>query len=339
MCIANTTSCTSFSAFAPSKTWTLTSGDGLKTVTVIVKDSKGNASTFSDTIRLDATVPSGGTLSARPSNQQVALTWTAATDAGSGIASYAIVVAPVTAPTCSAGALVYSGTATNFTHTGLVNGNVYGYHLCPIDGAGNIGAGSTITARPVPEYDPPHGSVIIDGGATLTASTLATLTLTATDASGVASMCISNTGSCSAYIPFAATSTWTLANANGASTVYAWFRDIYGNTNTAPVSATIVVDTKVPALGNFTSTTAAGSGTVQLSWTAASDVSGIASYQLVWQTGTTAPASCTVGNLIFSGNALSFTHSGRANGNYSYRLCAVDRAGNVSSVSRSVTVR
>ncbi|HEX4351573.1 MAG TPA: S8 family serine peptidase, partial [Polyangiales bacterium] len=116
MCIANTTSCTSFSAFAPSKTWTLTSGDGLKTVTVIVKDSKGNASTFSDTIRLDATVPSGGTLSARPSNQQVALTWTAATDAGTGIASYAIVVAPVTAPTCSAGSLVYSGTATNFTH-------------------------------------------------------------------------------------------------------------------------------------------------------------------------------------------------------------------------------
>jgi subtilisin family serine protease len=340
MCVSNTSTCTTFSSFATSKTWLLASGDGAKSVWVILKDGAGNQTVLTDTIRLDTTLPIGAVLSAAPSGGRVVLTWTAATDSGgSGIAGYTLVVAANTPPaSCAAGTPIYSGTATTYTHVGLVNGNVYGYHVCPLDLAGNAGNGTTASARPAPEYDAPRGSLIINGGAALTASTAATLTLTATDASGTAAMCIANATTCTTWIAFASSKPWTLAATNGATTVNVWFRDIYGNTSATPVSATIKVDTTQPTMGALSAT--AGAGQVALSWTAATDASGIDSYKLVWQAGTVAPSSCTAGGVAYSGPALMFTHSGRSAGNYSYRLCAIDRAGNVApGVSRSVTVR
>jgi hypothetical protein len=338
MCVSNSTACTTFSAFAKSQTWALASGDGAKTVWVTLKDGAGNKTVVVDSIRLDTTAPTGGGLSAAPGNAQVKLSWSAAADSGSGIAGYKLVFAATTAPTCAAGTALYTGPATTYTHAGLVNGNVYGYHLCPIDVAGNVGSGTTLAARPAPEFDAPRGSVIINAGATVTNSSAATLKLTATDASGTASMCISNTTTCTAWVAFASSKPWTLATTNGAATVNVWFRDIYGNVSAGPVSASIKVDTTQPTMGTLTAT--AGSGQVALSWTAASDVSGVDSYKLVWQTGTVAPGSCAAGTVAYSGTALAFTHTGRSPGNYSYRLCAIDRAGNIASgVSRSVTVR
>jgi subtilisin family serine protease len=338
MCVSNTSTCTSFSSFAKSKTWLLASGDGVKSVWVIIKDGAGNQTVLTDTIRLDTTLPSGGTLSAAPSGGRVVLTWTAASDSGSGIAGYTLMMAPNSAPTCTTGTPIYMGSATTYTHSGLVNGNVYGYHLCPVDLAGNVGNGTTATARPAPEYDAPRGSVVINGGASITASSAATLKLTATDASGTAAMCIANASTCTNWTAFASSKAWTLAVTNGTTSVNVWFRDIYGNTSATPVSAAIKVDTTQPTMGTFTAT--AGSGQVALSWTAATDASGVDGYKLVWQTGTVAPNSCSAGSVAYSGSALSFTHTGRSPGNYSYRLCAIDHAGNVATgVSRSVTVR
>jgi hypothetical protein len=59
MCISNTTSCSSWEAYATSKSWTLPSGDGDKTVYVWFKDTVGNANSipYSDTIILDTTNP------------------------------------------------------------------------------------------------------------------------------------------------------------------------------------------------------------------------------------------------------------------------------------------
>jgi hypothetical protein len=153
MCISNTTSCTSWSAFAATKSWTLTTGNGTKRVYAWFRDQKGNVTTppSSDTIVLDTTAPTNGTVTATPGNTQITLNWAGFTDALSGIAGYKVVFATGRAPSsCSSGTTIYTGTGTTYPHTGLTNGTTYGYRVCAIDKAGNMSTGATTTAKPVP---------------------------------------------------------------------------------------------------------------------------------------------------------------------------------------------
>jgi hypothetical protein len=79
-------------AYATSKTWTMTTGIGLKTVYVQYRDAVGNISTgtTSDTISWEGTVPTGGIVinggAAWTDNQTVTLSLTYADAGGSGIA-------------------------------------------------------------------------------------------------------------------------------------------------------------------------------------------------------------------------------------------------------------
>ncbi len=97
----------------------LTSGDGTKTVTVVVKDSFGNTGTFTESIILDATPPS---IPANPKGtglrRTAAFSWSASTDATSGLAGYE--VAEMTSSTAS---LVFQPlqTALSFTDATLQN--------------------------------------------------------------------------------------------------------------------------------------------------------------------------------------------------------------------------
>jgi subtilisin family serine protease len=339
MCISNSGSCTAFETFATSKAWTLLGGDGTKTVRVALKDGAGNQSVMSATIKLDTTAPVGGTLRASAGDRQVTLAWTAAADSGSGVSSYRVVSAPAAAPSCTSGTLVYNGPLLTFTHTGLTNGNVYAYRLCPVDSANNIGAGSTATARPAPEFTPPTGSITINGGGPLTNKVSVTLTLSASDPSGVSGMCISNSTTCTAWLPFTNTKIWSLATANGPTKVYAWFKDKYENVSAAPMVASVTVDAAPPTGGIFNGV--GGSKQVTLSWTAATDPSGIDSYKLVFAPGKAAPSTCTQGLVAYSGPSLTFVHTNLlANTNYSYRLCAFDKAGNATlGLTRTVLTR
>ena len=72
-----------------------------------------------------------------------------------------------------------------------------------------------------------------------------------------------------------------------------------------------------------------------LIWGAANDGSGsgVDHYDVYFQTGGVIP-SCGSGTLIYTGNNLNYTHTGRtSNTQYSYRVCATDRAGLVSTGS------
>ena len=92
--------CTNWTAFAATRSWTLTTGNGTKTVHVWFRDAWGNvnASPYSDTIILDTRDPTDGTVTATPGDAQVALEWTGFTDTGSGMESYKVVFAVGTAP-------------------------------------------------------------------------------------------------------------------------------------------------------------------------------------------------------------------------------------------------
>lgn len=336
VCVSNTTVCTSFSAFSTLKPWVLTTGDGVKTVYVSLRDAAGNVTRVADTIVRDAMAPGNAVLTASAGNARADLSWSAATDAGSGVAGYRVVYGVGASPgSCAAGTLLYSGRATAVAHTGAVNGTTYGYRLCTLDAAGNASTGTITTARPLPERDAPVGTVSIQNGDAYTRATAVALSISAGDAGAVTSMCISNTATkCVSFRAFATTTTWTLSTAG---TVYVWFRDSWGNTSTTPVSDSILLDKVAPSMSPLNG--APAPGLVALSWSPAADSgSGVAGYKLAWARGTTAP-SCTSGALAYAGSLTSHTLTGLTTGKYSFRLCASDRAGNLSTgVIRIVTV-
>ena len=143
--------------FSTSKAWTLTSGDGTKTVYAKLKDKAGNWSdtTIKDTIILDTISPSDGTLSATASSSQVSLSWSGFSDGTSGVGSYKLVysASSIPAASCSSGTQIYSGTSTSYTHTELTNGTTYYYRVCAIDNAGNTSTGAinSVILPPIPE--------------------------------------------------------------------------------------------------------------------------------------------------------------------------------------------
>jgi hypothetical protein len=209
--------------------------------------------------------------------------------------------------------------------------------MCAFDAAGNLSVGKTATAKPAPEFQAPTGSVSINAGAEFSSSTTVTLRLSASDASSVTSVCLSNAKTCTSWVAFGESKSWILASGDGSRGVNVWFRDEWGNASERPVDDSIVVDTKAPTLGAL-------SGTVQendvsLGWSGTDAGSGIDSYKLVWAAGRSAPASCSEGTLAYSGTLTSYRHENLAAGMYQYRVCAVDRLGNVAKgVTRAVTI-
>ncbi len=114
-------------------------------------DVAGNASAiYSKPVRQDSQAPTNPSLTATPGSGQIALSWTAATDSGSGLHSttpYKVVFATgATAPANCSGTALYSGTATTYTHTGLTNGNTYSYRVCALDALSNTSTGATASA-------------------------------------------------------------------------------------------------------------------------------------------------------------------------------------------------
>jgi len=335
MCVSNGADCTVFEPFAATKTWTLASGDGRKTVAVALRDKLGNTTTAANSARavifLDTTAPSNGTMTALPGSTRIALTWSGFADAGAGVASYRVVAATGSmAPTSCAGAAVYTGTALTTTITGLVNGTTYSYRVCAVDGAGNTSSGATASAAPRAETPAPTGSLAINGGAKYTRSLTVALALGATGDARPAQMCIAEATTCTAFVAFAATASYTFRAGDGPRTLRAWYRSATGATS-APVAASIAVDTTAPTGGALTATPAARK--IALSWTAAADPgSGLAGYKLVGVAGSVPPlAGCTAGTTLYAGGATSFAHAVDARATWSYRLCAIDAAGNVSA--------
>jgi len=90
---------------------------------------------------------------------------------------------------------------------------------------------------------PPTGSIVINGGTSTTNSASVTLTLSATDNSGVvAQMRFANLGeSWTAWEPYATSKTWTLTSGTGTKTVLAQFKDGSG-IESAPYGDTIQFD-------------------------------------------------------------------------------------------------
>ena len=95
---------------------------------------------------------------------------------------------------------------------------------------------------------PPTGSITINSGATYTTSTSVTLTLSASDANGVASMAFSTDGTTwGAWEAYSTSKSWTLTGSDGTKTVYVKFKDNAGLESSA-YQDSIILDTVAPTV-------------------------------------------------------------------------------------------
>jgi uncharacterized repeat protein (TIGR02543 family) len=337
MCISNTPVCTSWVAYAPIRSWTLTNGDGLKTVYAYFRDKAGNSSTIPAIagIILDSTAPANGTMTITPdSGNNLNLSWQGFSDATSGIANYIVVAGTKATPSCNADPL-YSGPLTSFSHENLTLNTMYYYRVCAQDAAGNTSTGAMASKLVRSEYTPPAGTVIVNNEALYTNKTKVTLAIHADDhgGSGVDKMCISNLSSCTSWVPYATDKDWILSSGDGSKTVNIWFRDNNGNVNATPYqSNSIKLDTKAPKNGTLQI-----SNTFNLTWSGFSDEpggSGLKDYILVRST-IAAPA-CNTAAAINTSDATATLFDDHATASvvgktYYYRVCARDNAGNIST--------
>ncbi len=245
-----------FESFAATKSWSLTTGDGTKTVSYQCRDNSSNQNTVtvSDSIVLDATapsVPSGISYSPNPNKTGThVVNWSAASDGtGSGVAGYDI----RRSSDGTSWTIIASGvTATSFTQNPAVGPGTYIYQVRAKDNAGNTGSFSANTNTVVVDTTPPTISTFkINGGAAATASPSVTLDVSCSDASGLHATPVRYTNSSSfgsesfEALPAGGKKSWTLSSGDGTKTVLFQCQDILGNV--ASTSASILLDTTPPA--------------------------------------------------------------------------------------------
>jgi hypothetical protein len=193
--------------------------------------------------------------------------------------------------------------------------------------------------------------VAVDDGAAFTSSTTVSLDVGATDAgSGVANVALSNDGTTWTEMPYAPLVDWSLGSDqattarlttasvdDGARTVYAKWRDANGHWSEAK-TATVVLDTTAPTAGapsrSLIAGTAVSSGRImnRLAWTGSDAASGVARYELQQSTdgGPWATVAANLTNRTLDRGLLT-RHS------YTFRVRAVDNAGNVGAWATSST--
>jgi cell division septation protein DedD len=225
------------------KNWTIPSGSGTKTVYLQIKDNAGLvSSTFSDTIILDTTAPTGSIVinagDAYATSTSVTLTLTYS-DSGSGVSQ-----------------VRYSNDGTWDAETWESASATKAWTLTSGDGTktvyyqvkDNVGLlSSTYSDTIVLDTIIPTGSITINNGDTSTTSTDVTLTLTYSDGgSGVNQVRFSNDGTwdTKTWENPSATKAWILTSGDGAKTVYYQIKDNAGLTSS--YSATITLQSPTP---------------------------------------------------------------------------------------------
>ena len=112
--------------------------------------------------------------------------------------------------------------------------------------------------------------------------------------------------------------------------------DALGNVGAASneASTTVVTDTFAPTAPTSLTAGVAG-GTVNLSWSAATDNVGVTRYNV--HRGTTSGFTPSVANRIAQPTGLTYADSGLATGSYFYKVTAEDAAGNIGPASNEAT--
>jgi len=199
------------------------------------------------------------------------------------------------------------------------------------------GDGAKVTVKVIqpPDTEAPRGSFAINGnrGNQFTSVRRVTLVFNVTDISDIDSMCVSNTMSCSNFVPFSQFYQFDLSAGDGLKTVYVLLRDKLGNT-TKPdqaIKSTIILDTTPPTGGRLLTTQSSVDRHIDLEWNGFTDSeTEVKNYTLVYSAVKT-PVSCTEGDVIYNSYGRYRTHGPLSPGTYYYRVCAQNAVGLTSS--------
>ena len=267
------------------------------------------------------TTPSSLTASA-VSSSQINLSWPSSTD-NVGVTGYKIY---------RSGTYLATSTGTSYSNTGLTASTSYSYKVSAIDAAGNESSqSSTATATTLAPPDTTAPSIPSGLSASATSSSEIGLSWTAsTDNVGVTGYKIYRSGT------YLATSTGTSYTDKGltASTSYSYkvsAIDAAGNessqSSTATATTKAAADTTAPSIPSGLSASATSSSEIGLSWTASTDNVGVTGYK-IYRSGT----------YLATSTGTSYTDKGlSASTSYSYKVSAIDAAGNESSQSSSAS--
>ena len=303
------------------KSWTLGSGDGLKTVYCQVKDNADLTSiTYTDTIILDTTAPTGSIIinSDNPYTASTAVTLSlTATDSTSGV--YKIRVSndgvweteewETPSATKSWALLSTEGIRTVYyqimDNTELVS--------------------STYTDTIILDTSPPQGSIQINDGALYTNATEVNLALSANDTiSGVSQMRFSNgNNSWSTWETYTTLKSWTLFSEDGAKQVFFQVKDKADLISSYNTSITLDVTKPMAHFGE--NQTMIVDSSVAFNASSSTDNMDVVDY--LWNFGDGA-----------TGTGIAPTHIYASAGTYSVRLVVHDVAGNSATSSVTVTI-
>lgn len=299
---------------------------------------------------IDTTAPAGPTnltssdhsLSVWSSDNTITMTWTAATDAGSGLSGYSYLfdTSSTTVPAQSQN----SGAVTTVSSSPLADGNSIYFHVRAVDAVGNWGATVHLGPFYVDTTAPGTASDLTSTSDTPTTwssqNVISAVWTAATDTgSGLAgySYVFDTTA---ATVPSAVQNLADLTTVNSSALADGnnWYfhlraQDHVGNWGAAVAIGPFYIDTTAPTAASQP-TTASPTSTVQptWTWTAASDAaSGLAATTLVEWSNQADLSGATQATI--SSTATSFTQpSALAEGTWYLRLTNLDTAGN-SAVS------
>ena len=223
--------------YAVTRSCTLSSGDGLKTVLVKFKDGLGNwYPPLNAQITLDTAAPST-TATPLPGTYSGTVTVTLLANEAGTIYYTTTGALPTTSSPVYAGPFELAASATT----------VYNVRFFAVDRGGNSEqVKSAVFTVHVSDLT---GSIAINDGAPYAVSTAVALALSAQDPAGVDRMQFSNDGSNFTPLePYATSKTWTLTGGDGLKTVFIRFEDGTGTLYT--FSANIILSTTAASVSS-----------------------------------------------------------------------------------------
>ena len=346
------TGCTTFAQVGTATSATF-SNTGLTNGTsysyrVRATDAANNLSAYSATATATTTdtaaptAPSALTATGA-SPTQINLSWTASTD-NVAVASY--LIERCQGSSCSSFAQVGTSATAGFSDAGLTASTTYRYRVRANDAAGNLsGYSNTADGTTSATQDTQAPTAPATLAASAASGTQINLSWTAsTDNVAVTSYLIERCQGvgCSSFAQVGTATGTTFSNSSLTPATSYSFRvratDAAGNfsgySNTAAATTQTIPDSDPPSAPAGLSAIASSTSQIDLSWSAATDNVGIATYQIEQCVG----AGCSTFAQVGSTAATTFSSVGLTGStSYSYRVRAADAAGNQGSYSDVAT--
>ncbi len=323
-------------AYCSTATFTLSGGDGLKTVYVKFKDRNGwESPVYNGSIVLDTIPPAGSIVVNGGAQYTRNVSVSAALDASDQIGVDGMMVSP-DEDFRGADWIPFATDATVVVAPGSGERTVFAKFR---DRGGHVS--QVYSDGILLDQSPPEVKLTCNGGATYTTSPNVTVGLAATENYLVVSVQLGpGDGNAIGGLPwanFTAMNNLTLPAGDGTKTISARLTDIAGNIGAAN-STTIVLDTAAPKTTMGALAASSPKAKFNVSWSAADATSGVLWYDAQYKAG-----DGTWKDLLVHTNLTSAQFTGEDLETYSFRARAQDRAGNQedfpATVDNAITVR